>query len=162
EQLIGGRWVPGVSWHPPLAPAQVQVTAAEHPITAGLGEELSVVDERYCDLRVAGDVTVLVDQHEDGRRDPIGWAREAGAGRGGAARAGARRPRLRGPGPARAARPRGGLAAAALSTAGPRARCSGGGRDVPAGVRCSGDRPDVPRDELLLADVQLFADRLGA
>jgi len=78
EQLIGGRWVPGVSWHPPLAPAQVQVTAAEHPITAGLGEELSVVDERYCDLRVAGDVTVLVDQHEDGRRHPIVWAREAG------------------------------------------------------------------------------------
>ncbi|WP_277050347.1 ThuA domain-containing protein [Ruania albidiflava] len=78
EQLIGGRWVPGTSWHPPLAPAQVQVTAAVHPITAGLGEQLSVVDERYCDLRVAPDVTVLVDQEEDGRRHPIVWARAAG------------------------------------------------------------------------------------
>ncbi|HLS63095.1 MAG TPA: ThuA domain-containing protein [Ruania sp.] len=78
EQLIGGRWVPGTSWHPPLAPAQVQVTAAEHPITSGLAEQLSVVDERYCDLRVAGDVTVLVDQEEDGRRHPIVWARAAG------------------------------------------------------------------------------------
>ncbi len=79
EQLVGGRWVPGTSWHPPLAPARVQVTGAPHPITAGLGEELAVVDERYCDLRVAGDVTVLVDHEQDGRRHAIVWARQAGA-----------------------------------------------------------------------------------
>src|SRR5699024_4475174 len=59
-------------------PRPVEVSAEELPSTSGLTEQLSVVDERYCDLRVAGDVTVLVDQEEDGRRHPIVWARAAG------------------------------------------------------------------------------------
>lgn len=77
-QAIGGRWVPGISWHPPLAQTRVQVTGASHPITDGLPAELTVVDERYCDLRVSNDVTVLVDHAEDGRRHAIVWARAAG------------------------------------------------------------------------------------
>ncbi|WP_168211710.1 ThuA domain-containing protein [Ruania zhangjianzhongii] len=75
--LIGGRWVPGTSWHPPLAPAWVQVIDPEHPITAGM-TELAVTDERYCDLEVHPGNAVLVDHAEDGRRHPIVWAREAG------------------------------------------------------------------------------------
>lgn len=78
--LLGGRWIPGTSWHPPMAPATVQVTAAAHPITAGMSE-LSVNDERYCDQELLGEVDVLVDHAEDGRRHPIVWAQESGAGR---------------------------------------------------------------------------------
>lgn len=73
--LIGGRWIPGTSWHPPMAPTRVQVTATPHPITAGL-TELAVTDERYCDLEVHPGNAVLADHAEDGRRHPIVWARE--------------------------------------------------------------------------------------
>lgn len=74
--LIGGRWIPGTSWHPPLAATTVQVTDPEHPVTAGL-TELAVTDERYCDLEVHPGNAVLVDHAEDGRRHPIVWARQA-------------------------------------------------------------------------------------
>ena len=74
--LIGGRWVPGTSWHPPLDHSRVQVTDPAHPITAGL-TELTVTDERYCDLTVHPGNAVLVDHAEDGRRHSIVWARDA-------------------------------------------------------------------------------------
>src|SRR5699024_4163381 len=79
-ELVGGRWIPGTSWHPPMAPATVQVTATEHPITAGM-TELSITDERYCDQQPADDVDVLVDHAEDGRRHAIVWAHQRGAAR---------------------------------------------------------------------------------
>src|SRR5699024_2198704 len=79
-ELVGGRWLPGTSWHPPMAPATVQVTATEHPITAGM-TELSITDERYCDQQPADDVDVLVDHAEDGRRHAIVWAHQRGAAR---------------------------------------------------------------------------------
>ncbi|HIZ34823.1 MAG TPA: ThuA domain-containing protein [Candidatus Ruania gallistercoris] len=75
--LIGGRWIPGVSWHPPQEETTVQVSDPRHPITAGLSE-LAVTDERYCDLEVHPGNAVLVDHAEDGRRHPIVWARETG------------------------------------------------------------------------------------
>lgn len=75
--LIGGRWVPGTSWHPPMTATRVQSTETAHPITAGL-TELAVTDERYCDLEVHPGNAVLVDHAEDGRRHPIVWARETG------------------------------------------------------------------------------------
>lgn len=74
--LIGGRWIPGTSWHPPLDRTQVQVTDPAHPITAGL-TELTVTDERYCDLEVYPGSSVLVDHAEDGRRHALVWARAA-------------------------------------------------------------------------------------
>lgn len=75
--VIGGRWVPGTSWHPPLDHTRVQVTDPEHPITAGL-TDLAVTDERYCDLEVHAGNAVLADHAEDGRRHPIVWTRETG------------------------------------------------------------------------------------
>src|SRR5699024_3658224 len=44
-ELLGGRWIPGISWHPPMAPTTVQVTSVAHPITAGMNS-LAVTDER--------------------------------------------------------------------------------------------------------------------
>lgn len=77
-QLVGGRWVPGTSWHPPLAPARVQVTDVAHPITAGMSE-LEIIDERYCDLQLVTAVAVLVDHEQNGARHPIVWAHQPGA-----------------------------------------------------------------------------------
>jgi len=78
-ELLGGRWIPGTSWHPPMAPTSVQVTSAVHPITAGMSE-LAVTDERYCDLELLAEVDVLVDHAQDERRHPLVWAHEYGAG----------------------------------------------------------------------------------
>ncbi|GMA90248.1 ThuA domain-containing protein [Homoserinibacter gongjuensis] len=64
EQLLGGRWVRGVSWHPPLGEAHLEL--APHPITAGL-EGVTVVDERYTELRLAPTVTVLAWHEEEAR-----------------------------------------------------------------------------------------------
>jgi type 1 glutamine amidotransferase len=74
EQLLGGRWVRGVSWHPPLGDAHLQL--APHPITAGL-EGVTVVDERYTELRLAPTVTVLAWHEEGGARHPLAWVHEA-------------------------------------------------------------------------------------
>lgn len=74
-EILGGRWIPGTSWHPPLDRAGVQVTAAAHPITAGMSE-LTVQDERYCDLDLLREVDVLVDHLHHGRRHPLVWAHQ--------------------------------------------------------------------------------------
>jgi type 1 glutamine amidotransferase len=74
EQLLGGRWVRGVSWHPPLGEAHLEL--APHPITAGL-EGVTVVDERYTELRLTPTVTVIAWHEEGGARHPLAWVHEA-------------------------------------------------------------------------------------
>ncbi len=74
ERLLGGRWVRGVSWHPPLDEAHVEL--APHAITTGL-DEVRVVDERYSELRLARDAEVLAWHTEDGVRHPLAWAHTA-------------------------------------------------------------------------------------
>ncbi|AEE44997.1 ThuA domain-containing protein [Cellulomonas fimi] len=56
---LGGRWVEGVSWHPPLDAATFRVLDAHHPVTAGLAE-VAATDERYADLEVASASRVLL------------------------------------------------------------------------------------------------------
>lgn len=78
-EVLGGRWVPGISMHPPLDTTVVRVVGADHPITAGLGD-FEATDERYSYLETARDVTVLVTHAHDERDHPLVWARErAGA-----------------------------------------------------------------------------------
>jgi type 1 glutamine amidotransferase len=74
ERLLGGRWVRGLSWHPPLGEAHLEL--APHPITTGL-EGVTVVDERYTELRLAPAVTVLAWHEEGGARHPLAWTHEA-------------------------------------------------------------------------------------
>lgn len=70
--LIGGRWVPGISMHPPLDTATVSVRDPEHPITADLPEPV-VRDERYSYLEVDPSAQVLLTQRHAEIDHPILW-----------------------------------------------------------------------------------------
>ena len=70
--VLGGRWVDGVSWHPEQAVTTFDVHPG-HPVTDGLGA-LVVEDERYTDLAVTPGVEVLVSHEEAGSRHPVVWA----------------------------------------------------------------------------------------
>jgi hypothetical protein len=70
--LTGARWVEGVSGHPPLGDCTVH--GHDDPRVPG---DLRLFDERYTDLALEGDRTVLVSYDgEDGRTHPLVWARE--------------------------------------------------------------------------------------
>lgn len=73
--LIGGRWVPGVSMHPPLDTSTISVR--EHPITSGLPEPI-VRDERYCHLQVAPSAEVLLSHEHDGAVHALMWTHQVG------------------------------------------------------------------------------------
>lgn len=95
ERVLGGRWLPGQSMHPPMGPAHVTLFADRHPLLAGLaGREtinsdstdvdiidFEVFDERYSHLRVAADVVPLAVHTLDGVEHPLFWARDHGASR---------------------------------------------------------------------------------
>lgn len=69
---LGGRWVPGVSMHPPIGEARFTVSDVQHPVTAGLGD-VTAFDERYCDLEVDPASTVLLTTEHEGREHPVVW-----------------------------------------------------------------------------------------
>lgn len=73
-QVLGGRWVPGTSMHPPGGPATVQVSDVEHPITAGLPHALAIEDERYSYLEVHPTAVPLLTHVHDDVVHPIVWA----------------------------------------------------------------------------------------
>lgn len=75
REAIGGEWVPGRSWHPPIADAHVRVVDGDHPVTAGLAG-FDVVDERYSDLAVDDGARVLAEHDVDGTAHPAIWVRE--------------------------------------------------------------------------------------
>ena len=78
---LGGRWVPGESWHPPLGPMTATPVEGSHPLVDGLGP-VRGVDERYCGLRTAADVVVtLTVPDEEGWAHPAGWVHTAGGRR---------------------------------------------------------------------------------
>lgn len=83
-RVLGGRWVWGSSWHPDLGAGTIRlrrdVDADVRPVVAGLAD-ITVTDERYCDLSVADDVTVLGEHEEGGRSHPMIWARATATGR---------------------------------------------------------------------------------
>ncbi|QAY69875.1 ThuA domain-containing protein [Xylanimonas protaetiae] len=81
EELLGGRWVEGVSGHPEIGPMRLTLATGVHPLTAGLGA-VSAFDERYCNLRVAPGSQVLGWVHDDdGEPHPALWVTEAHGGR---------------------------------------------------------------------------------
>lgn len=77
---LGGRWVPGLSFHPERGAATWQ-PIGHHPIVAGLGPLTSHDDERYSALEVAPGGTALLTHVEEGITHLSGWAREDDRGR---------------------------------------------------------------------------------
>ncbi|WP_432534384.1 ThuA domain-containing protein [Kineococcus arenarius] len=78
--LIGGRWIPGLSMHPPIGPALFRpVPGEEHPVVAGLGP-VEAFDERYCLLQRAQGSRVLLTTEHEGVEHPVVW-QAAGPGR---------------------------------------------------------------------------------
>jgi len=70
--ILGGRWVEGASWHPPLGPATFRVVDPSHAVTTGLGT-VEAQDERYLSLDVSPEVHVLVVAEHDGAQHPVVW-----------------------------------------------------------------------------------------
>ncbi|PUB30268.1 hypothetical protein C8K30_102650 [Promicromonospora sp. AC04] len=78
--VLGGRWVPGESMHPPIDTARFEL-AEGHPVTDGLGA-VEAFDERYCHLRVSPGARVLgTTLDDDGAAHPVLWVNEAHGGR---------------------------------------------------------------------------------
>lgn len=76
--LVGGRWVPGVSGHPPIGEALVQrsVRASVEP-GPEVPADFVLHDERYSDLEVAEGVTELAFHTEGEAVHPLVWVVEA-------------------------------------------------------------------------------------
>ena len=80
ERVIGGRWVGGVSMHPEIGEALIEVPDAGHPITRGLGD-FTVWDERYTHLRVSDAIHPLAFHEHEGVRHPVLWTHRSGPAR---------------------------------------------------------------------------------
>jgi type 1 glutamine amidotransferase len=76
--LMGARWVPGVSGHPPHGRAGVRTLP--HRLTTGVGA-FELVDELYSGLEITGDAAVAVDHEIDGVAHPLVWTRREGGTR---------------------------------------------------------------------------------
>lgn len=78
--VLGGRWVPGESMHPPIGQARFEL-AQGHPVTEGL-DAVEAFDERYCLLQVAPATRILgTTPDDDGAEQPILWVNDAHGGR---------------------------------------------------------------------------------
>lgn len=75
REAIGGEWVLGRSWHPPIDHAHVRVVDTAHPVTADV-PGFDVFDERYSDLAVDDGARVLAEHDVDGTAQPAVWVRE--------------------------------------------------------------------------------------
>ncbi len=82
RDILGGIWVWGRSWHPPLGPACVTKTAESHPLTDDLGG-FDIVDEVYSGLGLANGVRPLLEARAATmeRPEPVLWAHRYGEGR---------------------------------------------------------------------------------
>jgi hypothetical protein len=78
--LIGPEWVDGVSFHPPIDLAQIEVRQAAHPIADGLSD-FTVWDERYSNLKLHRAVEPYLVHTLDGVVQPLAWAHTEGASR---------------------------------------------------------------------------------
>lgn len=82
EEVLGGRWVPGTSYHPPSGEARLSLASGGHPMVAGAPGAVDMLDERYCRLRVAPTTQVLGWLTDDeGERQPALWVAEQHGGR---------------------------------------------------------------------------------
>ena len=77
SDIIGGRWVQGVSMHPEIGAADIKIHDA-HPVTAGIGH-VSTFDERYSYLETRPGITILGSHFHDGVEHPMIWAVDAEA-----------------------------------------------------------------------------------
>lgn len=77
EDILGGVWVRGTTFHPDYGPARIHVHADRGPIVAGL-DDFTVTDERYTDLRVQPDVVALASHEHEGAEHPLMWSRAFG------------------------------------------------------------------------------------
>jgi hypothetical protein len=81
RDVLGGAWVWGQSFHPPLGPVSVSRTGHAHTLTAGL-PGFDLVDEVYADLDLAPDTIPLLSAcAEDGTEAPVLWAHPLDKGR---------------------------------------------------------------------------------
>ncbi|MFI6425421.1 ThuA domain-containing protein [Promicromonospora sp. NPDC050880] len=80
EAVLGGRWIPGESMHPPIGDARFELVQG-HPVTDGL-RVVEAFDERYCHLSVAPESRVVgTTRDDDGAPHPVLWVNEAYGGR---------------------------------------------------------------------------------
>ncbi|MDN4598998.1 ThuA domain-containing protein [Leifsonia virtsii] len=80
EDILGGVWVRGATFHPDYGRARIHVHPERHHVVAGL-DDFEVDDERYTDLRVAADVVPLASHEHEGAEHPLIWARTYGPAR---------------------------------------------------------------------------------
>lgn len=80
--VLGGAWQWGTSSHPPRGPVEADIVA-DHPVVAGVGRSISIVDEVYGDLAMKGRVEVLATARRspDDDEQPVVWAHRYGDGR---------------------------------------------------------------------------------
>ena len=74
ERTLGGRWVRGVSMHPPRGDLSLRA-ATPHEVVDDLAP-FHTVDEGYAFLRVDDDARVLLEHEHDGRAHPVCWLLE--------------------------------------------------------------------------------------
>ena len=76
-ELLGGRWVPGVSMHPQIGWSLVQPSTTQAPFR--------VYDERYSHLEVGEGSALRAIHTDDGVAHALSWVREGSGGHGGVA-----------------------------------------------------------------------------
>ena len=72
--VLGGRWIAGRSFHPPLDEVGFSIVAGaeQHPVLAGL-ERVEVTDERYSALVLDPSVTPLLQHRHDEVDHVMAW-----------------------------------------------------------------------------------------
>lgn len=75
-ELLGGRWVPGVTMHPQIGIAVVQ------PAADPAASAFEVYDERYTALERRDDTRLVAIHTEDGLTHPLVWVRDGADGAG--------------------------------------------------------------------------------
>ncbi|WP_323958846.1 ThuA domain-containing protein [Arthrobacter sp. JZ12] len=79
EEVLGGRWVRGVSMHPPKDKASIRILPSGHPAAQGMPPAFDVHDERYSYLRTEPGVHVLAEHDHDGLSHPLVWVNQQGS-----------------------------------------------------------------------------------
>lgn len=77
RDLLGGAWIPGVSGHPQIGTAIIDVL--DHPATGDL-DVITAYDERYSGLELGEGSTPLASHVEDGVRHVLAWASQRPGG----------------------------------------------------------------------------------
>jgi len=77
--LLGARWVWGVSSHPPLGAFEVRITDPAHPLVAGLADAV-ITDECYGFLHHPTPIEPLLTGRHAGVDHPLLWEHRPGRG----------------------------------------------------------------------------------